>query len=131
MEKRDAKADLALLKAATPGPWWWRRKGHLCEMSDVFSGVDSGYDQWFNSPSDEDAAFIAACPEMVEHWINRAVEVEKVLRDAMEALEEVERCEFVRRCSTDSAYMPVPIGHFELVVSKTRKALAKAKEVLS
>jgi hypothetical protein len=153
VSKRDAQADLALMKAATPGPWWWRRKGYLFEMSDVFSGVDSGYDQWFNSPTDEDAAFIAACPEMVEHWIDRAVEAEAelsevrddrlsyvfgatarqetlrtALRDAAKALEWLMHLAYGVGKGGDERG-PEP-GEFEAAMADGATALSRIKEVL-
>jgi hypothetical protein len=94
MDKRDAKADLAFLKAATPGPWRVNGTDEELEgfvISDIGPTQDSDGDRAseyiatvYEAPN---AAFIAASPEMVEHWINRAVEAETALRDALTEVE--------------------------------------------
>jgi hypothetical protein len=95
MDKRDVKTDLALLKAATPGPWkhddrsgctavrTGETPGLNRDHEDVicYSSKGAAYDEkrgcWdMDEQTRKDFAFIAACPEMVEHWLNRAVEAE-------------------------------------------------------
>jgi hypothetical protein len=100
VSKRDAQADLALLKAATPGPWKHDdRSGCTAVRTGETPGLSSDNEdiichsargaKFNGSYWDMDAqtrknfAFIAACPEMVEHWINRAVEAEKAVRAVM------------------------------------------------
>jgi hypothetical protein len=102
--RRDAQADLALLKAATPGPWRVNGTDEELEgfvISDIGFTQDSDGDMAseyiatvYEAPN---AAFSAACPEMVEHYINRAVEAEKALGDIAEMLDKM--CEIGMVCS--------------------------------
>jgi hypothetical protein len=94
MDKRDAKADLSLLEAATKGPWFYYEQLGECDkkLYDTHQGVvwtsrGPGYGavcevnhSYPRVPTMANARFIAACPEMVEHWINRAVELEDTVR---------------------------------------------------
>ncbi len=93
---RNAKADLRICNAATPGPWYREKTGATfkgfstetviadtatcCTGNKIYASSSGG------SYPDSDADFIALARDALPYWINRAQELEKALEQSNEFL---------------------------------------------
>jgi len=95
--KRDPQKDLEICKKATKGPWsFGDTANHGYHLIMPYLNAHGEIKpaailrQWIRPPQGEnDMKFIAESREALPHWINRAVEAEKLLE---QAAEEIENC---------------------------------------
>jgi hypothetical protein len=86
-EMRNAKEDLRICNAATPGPWMVKKYYHeepgfeqyIKSVAVVNKDYTITRNNWSN-PSRADLDFIAMAREALPYWIKRAQELEKKLR---------------------------------------------------
>ncbi len=86
---RDAKADLAICEAATPGPWEyeWQYTYSKCPWT-VQTKKEHPVKEWicslpqrgFQTVGDANSEFIVTAREALPYWIRRAMELQEVLQ---------------------------------------------------
>jgi hypothetical protein len=168
MDKRDAKADLAAIKSIGPlravskqvcglGHTDVETCGYATVISadgeevirDCWGDDENGGRPYFQYIPNKLAMAFATCPDMVEHWINRAAEAEgredalieeiqhlrddvetlrSALCDAVEALDDIKGFATRRPGMYTADFLD---GLLEETVEMLTAAIAKAKEALA